>query len=309
MRNTILVALAASLLILGAAARGVGSTGDGNVQQTVAAMAMETDAAEYTSLRNVLLDGSALSDLEALARDAGDWRTRAAAGAAAGWIAHGDLYTAFAATPPTMNAAGIPSYRPEPTHDERLVPLLVEMVVWTATDEAQRTAAAGLLQRLRDARSTQALSWALVNDDATGVRMFAVDALARIDDPAATGHLVAALPAVTDPEVRAAIVGAIGWRKDAAAAPALLDVLAGDECSACRARAARSLGWLKDPASAGALVAALQSDSDGEVRGAAALALGKIGGADARAALEAASAADPDAEVVRLSNAALDRLD
>lgn len=308
MRKAILVISVVSLLALTAAATG-GLVGPGDVQQTVTSMAAATDAVAYTSLRNQLLDGASSSELEILATDGGDWRVRAAADAAAGWLAHGDLYTAFVATPPVPNAAGIPSYRPQATHDDRLTPLLVEMVVWTETDDDRRTAAVGLLQRLRDARASEALAWALVHDDARGVGMSAADALARTDDPAATGLLVGALSDVADPELRAAVVGAIGWRKDASAAPSLTEVLAGDECAPCRALAARSLGWLRDPSSTGLLVTALQSDSDAEVRGAAALALGKIGGAAARAALEVASSADPDPEVVRLSAAALDRLD
>ena len=308
MRKTILAILAASLLATTAAASDAPG-GPSELRQTVASMAAASDAVAYTALRNQLLDGASSGELEILATEGDDWRVRAAAGAAAGWIAEGDLYTAFAATQPVPNAAGIASFRPQTHHDDRLTPLLVEMVVWTATDVDRRTAAVGLLQRLRDARATEALAWALVHDGARSVQMLAADALARADDPAATDLLVESLSVTTDTELRAAVVGAIGWRKDPAAAPVLTEVLAGDECAPCRARAARSLGWLKDTASTGLLVTALQSDVDAEVRGAAALALGKIGGAAARTALEIASTADPDPEVVRLSKAALDRLD
>jgi len=306
MRKAILVVLAAALFApVAIAADGTG----GDVQQIVASMAASTEGGAYTSLRNQLIDGAALPELEALARDGEDWRIRAAAGAAVGWITCGDLYTAFAATPPVPNAAGIASYRPEPNHDERLVPLLVEVVVWTGTDDVARTAAVGLLQRLRDARATEALAWALLQDEAHGVRMSAADALARVEDPAATGRLIDALDELTDTELKAAVVGAIGWRKDAAAAPVLVETLADDACAPCRAGAAQALGWLKDPAAAATLADALQSDPDAEVRGAAALALGRIGGGEARAALEAAAASDPDPEVARSASSALDRLD
>lgn len=276
---------------------------------TLTAMA-QGDAQAYVAGRDSLLARGDvdLPGLEQLGAETSSWRVRAAAQACAGWSQHADLYTEFSAARPGITAAGTLRYRPSASHDERLTPLLVEMLVWTRSDAAQRVAVADMLMRLRDPRATGALVWIVTDDDAPTVRLTAVDALARTQDATATAHLAAALTSVEDADIRVSVAGALGWRKDVAAVPALLTALTGDEHAPLRAQAAQSLGWLRQPATAGPLIGTLAGDPDADVRGAAALALGKVGGEAARLALEQAATSDPDPEVVRLAGVALGRL-
>ncbi len=281
----------------------------GDVAERIAALAAE-DGAGYVSGRDVLVaEGAALlPELSRVAEQAG-WRDAAAAAAVAGWLEQGEAYASFQAQTPRPTASGHLRYGPmhEPANAD-LVPLLVEQLLWTVADEGQRSAAVDLLQRKRDARSTQPLAWALVEDPSALVRRAAAQALERSDDPAATAALIAALPAVADGAVRETLVGALAWRRDAASVPALLGVLTTDDHDGCRASAAQALGWIGDTAALDALVDALSSDASPQVRQHAALALGRLGGADARAALEEAVEADADTEVVRLATHALERL-
>lgn len=282
---------------------------DGDVVARIAAAAAD-DGAGYVAHRDMLVaDGAELLPALSEVADHGAWRDAAAASAVIGWLEQGETYATFQAQTPRSTASGHLRYGPphEPPGAD-LVPLLVEQLLWTEANEGRRTAAVDLLLRKRDARATQPLAWALVEDPSDKVRQAAAQALERSDDPGATAALVAALPAVSNGAVREFVVAALAWRKDAATVPALLGVLASDDHDGCRANAAQALGWIGEPSALDSLADALASDPAAQVRQHAALALGRLGGAEAQAALELAIEADADPEVVRLATHALEKL-
>lgn len=285
----------------------------GPVDERVAALAEIADGGLYVQEREPLLamGEAALPDLERIAGDPEtDWRVRAAAAAARGWIAEGERFEAFAAAEPGMTRAGLPRYaKGEPEVGLDLLPLLVEMLVWTEQDPLRKLAVVDLLRRLGDPSTVDALGWALAHDGSLAVRRACVEALERAKDPRATGLLLDALQGDGLAEIRAAAAAALGWRKDPAALPALLRALAGEEDENCRSRAAQSIGWIGDPAGDLSLVMALRSDPSPRVRTQAALALGRLGGERAREALYEAATSDPDPEVVRHAKGAIEGLE
>lgn len=282
------------------------------VDARVAALAEIADGGLYVQERAHLLamGDTALVDLERIAADPDiGWRARAAAAACRGWIAEPARYEAFFAAEPAMTRAGLPQYRKgEPEVDRDLLPLLVEMLVWTEQDPMKKLAVVDLLKRMKDPATVDALGWALGHDGSLAVRRAAVEGLERATDPRATGLLLDTLQGDGISEIRAAAAAALGWRKDPAALPALLRTLARDEDVNCRARSAQSIGWIGDPAADLSLVLALQSDPSPRVRVQAALALGRLGGDRAREALYQAAQADPDPEVVRHAKGAIEGL-
>lgn len=283
-----------------------------SVDARVAALAEIADGGLYVQERTPLLamGDAALADLERIAADPeSGWRVRAAAAACRGWIADRERYEAFSAAEPAMTRAGLPRYRKgDPEVGRDLLPLLVEMLVWTEQDPMRKLAVVDLLKRIGDSASVDALGWALGHDGSLAVRRATVEALERASDPRATGLLLDALQGDGISEIRAAAAAALGWRKDPAALPALLRTLTRDEDVNCRARSAQSIGWIGDPAADLSLVLALESDPNPRVRSQAALALGRLGGERAREALFRAATADPDPEVVRHAKSAIEGL-
>ncbi len=149
-----------------------------------------------------------------------------------------------------------------------------------ATELADRADAVAALGKLKgDEEVVAALSEALRNDKAWGVRANAGDALGRAGGPAASKQLLDALNTAKEPWVRNRIVTALANFKDDAAVVAKLNAIAGDDTSyRARAAALQALGRLKAPGALPTLEAAVAADSpDGFLRNAALRSMGPLG--------------------------------
>src|SRR5580692_4442756 len=149
-----------------------------------------------------------------------------------------------------------------------------------ATELADRADAVTALGKLKgDDEVVAALSGALLNDKAWGIRANAADALGQLGGAAASKQLLDALNTAKEPWVRNRIVSALANFKDDPAIVAKLNAIAGDESSyRARAAALQALGRLKAPGALATLDAAVAADSpDGFLRNAALRSMGPLG--------------------------------
>ncbi len=149
-----------------------------------------------------------------------------------------------------------------------------------ASELADRADAVTALGKLKgDEEVVAALSEALRNDKAWGVRANAGDALGRVGGPAASKQLLDALSTAKEPWVRNRVVTALANFKDDPAVVAKLNAIAGDDSSyRARAAALQALGRLKAPGALPTLEAAVAADSpDGFLRNAALRSMGPLG--------------------------------
>jgi aminopeptidase N len=149
-----------------------------------------------------------------------------------------------------------------------------------ASELADRADAVAALSKLKgDDEVVSALSDALRNDKAWGIRANAADALGQLGGPAASKQLLDALNTAKEPWVRNRIVSALANFKDDAAIVAKLNAIAGDDSSyRARAAALQALGRLKAPGAFATLDAAVATDSpDGFLRNAALRSMGPLG--------------------------------
>ena len=124
-----------------------------------------------------------------------------------------------------------------------------------------------------------ALSNALLNDKAWGIRANAADALGQYGGPNASKQLLEALNTTKEPWIRNRIVSALANFKDEPAIVAKLTSIAGEDNSyRARAAALQALGRLKAPGALATLDAAVTVDSpDGFLRNAALRSMGPLG--------------------------------
>lgn len=197
--------------------------------------------------------------------------------AVVGWLLERDARLRLAATEVlrlSPVAEGIePLGRVLSDTDER-----VRLGAASALGEVAETASGGPAPRpppgeLRGRAATALLGH--LDDPEPRVRVFVVDALAKLGDARAALPLVSKLQDGA-PEVRVAVARALGVLADARATSALVVALS-DRERAVVAEAARALGSIGDPGAAPSLSALLGGASSTEVRRAAVLALGKLG--------------------------------
>ncbi len=149
-----------------------------------------------------------------------------------------------------------------------------------APDLADRADAITALGKLKgDDEIVAALSNALLNDRAWGIRANASDALGQLGGPTASKQLLDALNSAKEPWVRNRIVSSLANFKDDPAIVAKLNSIAGDDSSyRARAAALQALGRLKAPSALATLDAAVAADSpDGFLRNAALRSMGPLG--------------------------------
>ena len=149
-----------------------------------------------------------------------------------------------------------------------------------ANELAARADAISALGKLKgDDEVVAALSNALLNDKAWGIRANAADALGQLGGSAASKQLLDALNTAKEPWVRNRIVSALANFKDDPAIVAKLTSIAGDDSSyRARAAALQALGRLKAPGALATLEVAVAADSpDGFLRNAALRSLGPLG--------------------------------
>jgi aminopeptidase N len=144
-------------------------------------------------------------------------------------------------------------------------------------DRADAVAALGKLKG--DDEVVAALSDALHNDKAWGIRANAADALGQLGGATASNQLLDALNTVKEPWVRNRVVSALANFKDDPAIVANLTSIAGDDSSyRARAAALQALGRLKATGALPTLEAAVAADSpDGFLRNAALRSMGALG--------------------------------
>jgi aminopeptidase N len=144
-------------------------------------------------------------------------------------------------------------------------------------DRADAITALGKLKG--DDEVVAALSNALLNDKAWGIRANAADALGQLGGSSASRQLLEALNTAKEPWVRNHIVSALANFKDDPAIVAKLTSIAADDSSyRARAAAVQALGRLKAPGALATLDAAVAADSpDGFLRNAALRAMGPLG--------------------------------
>jgi len=131
--------------------------------------------------------------------------------------------------------------------------------------------AAEALGEIGDERAVEPLLAALKNDETSGVRWKAVEALSKLGTPAVAGLIGALQHDDDDVRWKAAIgLGEIG---DPNAIPSLVNLLCDDD-RYVRSRAAYALSMMGEPA-VDPLICALR-EGDGNLRWGAAIALGKI---------------------------------
>jgi HEAT repeat protein len=131
--------------------------------------------------------------------------------------------------------------------------------------------AAGALGEIGDARAVEPLVTAMKNEEFSGVRWKAAEALSRIGSPA-VGGLIGALQHKDD-DVRWKAAIALGEIGDPRAVEPLIALL-GDEDRFVKGRAAHALGQIGE-AAIDPLIRALRK-GDGNLRWGSAIALGKI---------------------------------
>jgi len=149
-----------------------------------------------------------------------------------------------------------------------------------APDLADRADAITALAKLKgDDEVVAALSNALLNDKAWGIRANAADALGQLGGSTASQQLLDALNTAKEPWVRNRIVSALANFKDAPAIVARLNSIAGDDSSyRARAAALQALGRLKATNALATLDAAVAADSpDSFLRNAALRSMGPLG--------------------------------
>jgi aminopeptidase N len=149
-----------------------------------------------------------------------------------------------------------------------------------ASELADRADAIAALSKLKgDDEVVSALSDALRDDKAWGIRANAADALGQLGGPAASKQLLDALNTAKEPWVRNRIVSALANFKDDPAIVAKLNAIADDDSSyRARAAALQALGRLKAPGALATLDAAVAADSpDGFLRNAALRSMGPLG--------------------------------
>ena len=149
-----------------------------------------------------------------------------------------------------------------------------------ATELADRADAIAALGKLKgDDEVVVALSNALLNDKAWGIRANAADALGQLGGPNASKQLLEALNTAKEPWVRNRIVSALANFKDDPAIVTKLNSVAGDDTSyRARAAALQALGRLKAPGALSTLDTAVAADSpDGFLRNAALRSMGPLG--------------------------------
>jgi aminopeptidase N len=149
-----------------------------------------------------------------------------------------------------------------------------------ASDLADRADAITALGKLKgDDEIVAALSNALLNDKAWGIRANASDALGQLGGSTASKQLLDALNSAKEPWVRNRIVSSLANFKDDPAIVAKLNSIAGDDSSyRARAAALQALGRLKAPSALATLAAAVAADSpDGFLRNAALRSMGPLG--------------------------------
>ncbi|HTT33029.1 MAG TPA: M1 family aminopeptidase [Methylomirabilota bacterium] len=162
-----------------------------------------------------------------------------------------------------------------------------------AADLADRADAAVALGKIKnDEEVVSALTTALRNDKAWGVRAIAADKLGEVGGATASKQLLEALNATNEPWVRYRIVNALGNFKDDAAIVTRLNSIASEDNSyRARAAALQALGKLKAQGAFATLEAAVAGESpDGYLRNAALRAFGPLGDDKAVALLEQWSA-------------------
>jgi len=131
--------------------------------------------------------------------------------------------------------------------------------------------AAEALGEIGDDRAVEPLLAALKNDETSGVRWKAVEALSKLGTPAVAG-LIGALQH-NDDDVRWKAAIGLGEIGDPNAIPSLINLLCDDD-RYVRSRAAYALSMIGEPA-VDPLICALR-EGDGNLRWGAAIALGKI---------------------------------
>ncbi len=149
-----------------------------------------------------------------------------------------------------------------------------------AAELADRADAVTALGKLKgDDEVVAALSNALLNDKAWGIRANSADALGQLGGAAASKQLLDALNTAKEPWVRNRIVSALANFKDDPAIVAKLTSIAGDDNSyRARAAALQALGRLKATGALATLEAAVAADSpDGFLRNAALRSMGPLG--------------------------------
>ncbi len=150
----------------------------------------------------------------------------------------------------------------------------------SAPDLADRADAISALGKLKgDDEVVAALSEALRNDKAWGIRANAADALGQLGGSSASKQLLDALNTAKEPWVRNRIVSALANFKDEPAIVAKLTSVANDDSSyRARAAALQTLGRLKATGALPTLEAAVAADSpDGFLRNAALRSMGALG--------------------------------
>src|SRR5271154_1845946 len=154
-----------------------------------------------------------------------------------------------------------------------------------AGELADRADAVNALAKMtKDDEAVNAVGYAVLHDNALGLRIIATEALGRVDTPLASKLLLAALDQSASSTGDAALLGryriisALSSSKDPAVA-ARLDIVAKEDKSyRARAAALEALGHLKTPAAFATLTAAIAGESpDNFLRNAALRSLGPLG--------------------------------
>jgi HEAT repeat protein/beta-lactamase regulating signal transducer with metallopeptidase domain len=173
-------------------------------------------------------------------------------------------------------------------------------------DRGVRMAALEALARMEDSRALPGATQALGSED-PAMRVAALQVLSHMGDPRA---LPATLPLLEDPDrrVRVAAAEAVGEFQDSTAIAALSKALRDDADPEVRKTAAWALGEIDDSRAVPVLMAALSGDTSAEVRATAAWALGEIEDPSALDALGAA-VRDENTQVRRQAIEAIGEID